>query len=520
VARTFSFRDPLVWLLPALSAGLLYWAYYPIPLPVPNLIGLIPLLAWLDVTVHEGPRAWWKGGLVFGVFLNLTIMHWMYSMLAISWLAVGAYLGLVLMFSLCQALAITILGWLRRRTRWSFVILLPAVWLPMEWLQAQGDLRMTAQHIGHSLAGFPFLIQIADLVGPYGVGALILAVNALGYDVLSGIRASRWKPPTVGLVVLVSLVLVYDAWRWYAPPQSERWATIAIVQPNIPLAVKMDGTTDAWQWSRLEALSREAADEGAELIVWPETARPSPVFHIRSRPASYVMADVADLARETGATFLVGAEYVDDRGGDDYEVYNAAMVVRPDGRLDPIWSAKSYLVPFVEGVPFRSFLGPLLERRRGALRWLAGGFEPGRRGVVLSAGPVRVGASICFEELYFDLQRRQRRAGAQVQVILTNHAWFGSTFFQRYAADVVRSRAIENRTWFARVSNTGISGFVDPLGRYHDEIGLFEKGYAVRKIGLTDASTVYDRVGDLAVLVAALGLTCAVIRAARGRGEG
>ena len=68
-----------------------------------------------------------------------------------------------------------------------------------------------------------------------------------------------------------------------------------------------------------------------------------------------------------------------------------------DGTLDPTWTAKTYLVPFVEGIPFRPILGPILEGKKGALRWLAGGFTPGARGVVLPAAGTKVGATICFE---------------------------------------------------------------------------------------------------------------------------
>ena len=103
-------------------------------------------------------------------------------MLAISFLGAFAYLGLVAVFAAGLSLAVIVLAWMRRRTRWSFAILLPAVWLTLEWVQAQGDLRMTAQHLGQSLGTVPFLVQFADLAGPYGVGLVLLLSNALLYE--------------------------------------------------------------------------------------------------------------------------------------------------------------------------------------------------------------------------------------------------------------------------------------------------------------------------------------------------
>ncbi len=501
--------------LPVVAGVLFYFAYYPLHWLAPNLVGLIPLLSWIDRREEAGPKVWFRGGLVFGAALSLLILHWMRSMLTISWWAVGAYLGLALLFSVCHGLVVLAVAWLRHRTRWSFALVLPAVWIPMEWVQSLGDLRMTAQHVSHTLSGLPFLIQIADLVGPYGVGAALLAANALIYECARGYFRGRWKAPAAALAVLTAAVLGYGGWRWTHPPEEGSSVRVGIVQPNVPLLEKMDSATDDEQAARLESLTRQAAAEGARLIFWPETARPKALIHEADNPRSYAMPDVARLARETGATLVVGVEYVAWRGAEDHEVYNAAMVVHPDGTVDPAWSAKVYLVPFVEGVPIRPLLGPALEGNRGALRWLSGGFEPGRKGVVLPAGPARVGATICFEELYFDLHRRLRNEGATLQAILTNHAWFERTFFQRYAADTVRFRAIENRSWFVRVSNTGISGFVDPLGRFHDEIGLFEEGVRVREVGLCETRTLYDRIGDAVVVLAGLTLACAATVAVR-----
>jgi len=107
-----------------------------------------------------------------------------------------------------------------------------------------------------------------------------------------------------------------------------------------------------------------------------------------------------------------------------------------------------------------------------------------------------LGVSVCYEELFFDLQRSLRNAGARVQAVITNDAWFGTTFFQTYQANTVRLRAIENRSSFVRVANTGISMFVDPLGRDTQRTELLTQEVRVSDVALTDVRTVYDRIGD------------------------
>ena len=373
---------------------------------------------------------------------------------------------------------------------------------PLEWVQAQGDLRMTAQHLGQTLGTVPFLVQFADLTGPYGVGLVLLLSSALLYE---GWRASSRTARVRALAAwgaLIAAVLGYDTWAWTHPPPASGSLRIAFLQPNVPLNLKMDSADDLRQDRLLADLTRKAAAMKAEVVIWPETARPRPLYRRPDRPESFAMPEVQALAKSAGVTIVAGAEYVVVRDKDRYDAYNAVLVVHPDGTLDPTWSAKVYLVPFVEAVPFELVLGPLLSGRGGWARWLGGGFLPGPKRTPLPVAGTKLGVSVCYEELYFDLQRGLRNAGAEVQAVITNDAWFGTTFFQAYQANTVRLRAIENRSSFVRVANTGISMFVDPLGRDAERTELETEEVRVTDVPLTRGRTVYDRIGDLAAWAA------------------
>jgi apolipoprotein N-acyltransferase len=79
-------------------------------------------------------------------------------------------------------------------------------------------------------------------------------------------------------------------------------------------------------------------------------------------------------------------------------------------------------------------------------------------------------------------------------------------------------RAIENRSSFVRVANTGISMFVDPLGRDAERTELLAEEVRVHDVPLTDARTVYDRIGDVAAWAAIAAFAVATIVAwRRGR---
>lgn len=504
-----------LWQLPVLSGVVLALAYLWVPFPILNFVCFIPMLLWIEFNAHRPRRERLEAGFLFGIATYLISLHWMYSMLAFSWLAVLLYVVLASAFAAFAMAGTMLAGWLRRRSGWPFAVLLPLCWIPLEWSRTWGDFRMTADHVANSLAAYPFLIQFADLTGPYGVGAFMLAVNGLAYDIISGWRTARGRRAAAVFITLFGTVLAYDSWAWVRPIGERRLLRVAYVQPNIQLVIKWDSATDAEQWRILERMTREAAEAGAELVFWPETARPNVLVHAPDRPETYAMPDVQQLARDTGTSLVVGSEYEVLEKGKQSEFYNAAFSVHADGQLDPTWTAKTYLVPFVEGVPFKPVLGPLLSGGGGEMRWLGGGFTPGPKARPLPVEDTKVGVLVCYEELYWDLARSLRNAGAGFQAIITNDAWFGRTFFQRYQADTVRMRAIENRCAFVRVANTGISGFVDPLGRYHDRSGLFEERVGVMDIPVTASVTVYDRIGDLVAWLAIAGLTIAVLIARR-----
>jgi len=488
------------WKLPVVAGVVLALGFYPLGLVVPNLIALVPLLVWIDANLDRGWREWRNAGLAFGLTVDLLILNWMLSMLKVSFLGAFAFLGLALLFAAGQTLMVMALAWTRSRTGWPWLVLLPAGWLSLEWLQAQGDIGITAQHLGQTLGSVPFLTQVSDLAGSYGTGALLLASNVLVYEAW---RSRERRLTALGAwVILVAAVLGYDAWAWTHPPASSGTLRISLIQPNVPLDVKGDSDQDEAQSRLLQRLTEQAAKDKPDLIIWPETARPTPIYHRPQAIASYAMPEVQALAKRLQTTIVTGAEYMVARPDGYQDAYNAVFVVHPDGRLDPVWSGKTILVPFVEAVPFRSLLGPLLHDAQGWARWLGGGFLPGPEGVPLPAAGTKVGVTVCFEEMFFDLQRDLRNAGARVQAVITNDAWFGRTYFQYYEANTVRLRAIENRSAFVRVANSGISVFVDPLGRDHLRTKLEEETVRTMEVPLTDVRTLYDRAGDVVAYAA------------------
>jgi apolipoprotein N-acyltransferase len=81
-------------------------------------------------------------------------------------------------------------------------------------------------------------------------------------------------------------------------------------------------------------------------------------------------------------------------------------------------------------------------------------------------------------------------------VNITNDAWFGRSLAPYQHEANLALRAIENRVGIVRAANTGISSYVDPLGRIHGETPLFTAATRTYEAQTTSVRTLYDHLGD------------------------
>ena len=115
----------------------------------------------------------------------------------------------------------------------------------------------------------------------------------------------------------------------------------------------------------------------------------------------------------------------------------------------------------------------------------------------------RIGVAICWESIFPEHVRQLVRRGAQFVVNISNEAWFGKTAAPYQMLSMNVFRAVENKVFVVRCSNTGVSCFIDSNGRVlkrvQDVTGddLFVSGTATENVTLLNSSTFYTRHGDL-----------------------
>ncbi len=551
---------------PLVASGLLLGlAYPPFHLVAPSFLALVPLALWVGRLPRgpEGRREALRGGLLLGLVFHSLLLHWLATALvAHSLLAVPAFLAAVLVLSGLLAAGTAAMHALTDRLAWPVWLAVPVCWTATEWLRAHlGDLSFPWMQLGDSLTGWPRLVGAADVVGSRGLSFWLALVSGLVAEALlrrAPPALERWLPgdgpgaegpaaaggrlawrPAVAALLVVAVPLAYSLHRW-TTLELEPAAEVTVLQPDVAPELKLapDAAADSAGASVARLLGGAAAPEAgrADLVVLPETVVPRAVDapsggggSARSRDGSSGAAGwVTDVAGRLGAPVLFGA--LDERrppGGDGVERRNAVFLRAPDGRRLGRY-AKRRLVPAVETTPFLEAAW-LREGLAGLLGPRFGGLTPGPGPRLLAAGGTRFGVLICYESIFAGLGRGYRERGADVLINVTNDAWFGrdepawrrtSGLYQHPAHLVMR--AVETRTGVVRSANSGVSGVVDPMGRWTRRTELFEPAAFTETVSTTEGRTLYvrwgDVVGGMAALAAALGVVAAALRGRRGRG--
>jgi apolipoprotein N-acyltransferase len=173
------------------------------------------------------------------------------------------------------------------------------------------------------------------------------------------------------------------------------------------------------------------------------------------------------------------------------EWFNSAFLRRADGSIGGRYD-KIVLMPFGEFIPFAS-LFPWLKD----LSPNTGDFQAGGGPVVLPVSETaRVGALICYEDLLAGHVRRTVASGANLLVAITNDAWFGESAALHEHDTLALWRAVENRRYLVRTTNTGLSTVTDPLGRSIARLPTQTATAALARVHILEGTTPYQRFGD------------------------
>ncbi|PIS28979.1 MAG: apolipoprotein N-acyltransferase [Candidatus Marinimicrobia bacterium CG08_land_8_20_14_0_20_45_22] len=522
----FNFRDflgkipSLVWII--LSGLMTFAAFPPSPLGFLASVSLIPFIYAMNKDdFHLGMEK----GFIYGIFLNLGILFWLALNKGTQWYwATLSMASGVLFLSLNYAAIGLIVGIIGRRLGKSVGLLsFPFVWIAIEYLRSFGTLGFTWNNLCYTQAYAVQLIQMANVIGPGGVGFWIVAINVLIYFVLFGNITSRKIPILLSVLFLLFFIPeTYGIFRLKSAGSSaeKRMVHVGIVQPNVDPTRKWDRHSFYDNMQLLHDLTDSVAVKPLDLVVWPETA--TPTFLRQNRRGS--LADIISHITRLNVSLLTGTPDFEWLKEDDYEVFNSTFLLRPNSYEIEDYR-KIQLVPFGEYIPL-SDLFPELEN----LNLGQGNFKAGKTVNVFRV-PLKVDRSVttdttlgfttvvCYESTFPSLIREGAKKGSELLVIVSNDAWFGYMTAPFLHAEISRFRAIENGIPVVRSANTGISLVFDSRGREICRKGFGEKGWLDAVIEQGEPTTPYVRFGDwVAMFCVAISTGLIVVALIKKRG--
>lgn len=430
-------------LLASLSGFLLALSFPKFSLWPLAWIALVPL--FYALCKSKNLKEALAGGLFFGLVFFGFNLFWVTSLFRFAgWWAVTAWAALAV-FQTLFILLLVLLSWVMGRR--SRAIMVPILWVAIEWLRAQGPFGVTAGDLGYSQAHCLPLIQIASFSTVYGVSFLVVFFNAALAELF--IDRKRWLFPAAALLLIAASCL----YGFYAPrPLSlAPLPKLALIQPNINQFDKMNPRLVGQVYDIHQSLTRQAAAARPGIIVWPETSVFTYLLH-----DPVLLPRVKQLAKDTNAWLVIGTPHYDDQG----KAYNSLVSISPSGEIVSVYN-KERLVPFGEYLPFRTLLFPFLK----GTGYFESTFSSDPNPQPVYAGRYKIAAAICFESTFPGLIKRRAGKDAGFILTVTNDGWFDDSAapYQHWESGIFR--AIENRAYFVQVGNTGFSGVIDPYGR-------------------------------------------------------
>ena len=417
--------------------------------------------------------------------------------------------GIAILFCvlLCAYQALQIVLWallLRQAGRslpWGWAALI--VWMAVEFTWPM----LFPNYYGNSQYRFTTLVQIADLGGVLLVSALVVAINSGLYETLAHWLTGRRRLAAINLAVVVGLFASAVAYGLFRVPQVEsrmafaRKLKVSLVQANLWLDRK--GKSPAEDVRTHRELSQSAEEQGAQLIVWPETSFPYRI-HDGARDLQAAVLDYLRTPHILGASTLV------KEGGRRW-LRNSGYLINGQGQVQGRYD-KQYLLAFGEYLPFGQDFPWLY-----SLSPYSGRYTRGTSNQAVRIGDLVLGINICYEDIISSHIHTLMQGYPHLLVNITNDAWFGETNEPLIHLALATFRCVEHHRAMARGTNTGISAFIDPLGRIMEQSRINEQALLIRDLPLMEGRTVFGATGQWVGWLALLGMGATLLAARRRR---
>lgn len=448
-------------------------------------------------------------GMCFFMAFGLVTFSWFWQLYPLDYMGftagealvvvLAAHIGLSLIQAVVSSFIFVMWGLCRKNNftfshPFIFSIYTGCAWVINEWLQSVSWAGVPWGRL--ALTQFSFLpaVQSASFLGSYLVTFIIVFVNCAIATALICKRCIR-RYLAVSAAAVFALNILFGAIRIAVTESALKdgdKVRVAAVQGNITTDEKWNSRLDS-VLKRYRDLSVEAAEDGAKLILWPETA-----VNYDISTSNKIAVSLEETSGICNAELLCGVFQTEDNN-----LYNVIRYVTPsDGIDNKTIYKKQHLVPFGEYVPgeeiIRKICPPLAE-----LSPIDYPVSAGNSSAVIKTSVGKVSCLICFDSIYGELALKGVRDGGELICISTNDSWFDGSAAQHQHNTHAALRAIECGRYVLRAANTGISSIITPTGRVTDSLEYGNTGYITGEVCFIDSMTPYAVLGSIAVPISA-----------------
>jgi apolipoprotein N-acyltransferase len=491
-----------------LSGVMLGISYPPIPLPFLSFFAFIPFFYVIEKkeTLTSLNRFTYLTLFIF----NLITLYWVGSWTkeADTFLMVSG--AALLFFNPFFYLIVPTLYYFSKKSfgKKIALFLFPFYWVTFEYLYSLTDARFPWLTLGNCLPYFNTFIQIADLVGVYGLSLIILFINIFIYLSIKELKQKKKIDNRFALAAaaLFFVVMGYGVIRINSFKISDEKIKVGLIQPNLNPWDKWKAGSIDDQLNQYLELSERAINHGAKLIIWPESALP--VYLLSGNYEN----EVERIHRFVGAknVFLMTGmpdvnfyfnknespkDAKETKSGVLYTSYNSILPFTPFN-LNVQKYGKIKLVPFGEHVPFVEelpFLGDFIKWEVGISSWNVGKHQTVFDLNGVENFPIKVGGVVCIESIYPEFVAGFVQRNANLIVVVTNDSWYGNSSGPYQHKEISVLRAVENRRTLVRAANGGVTCIIDPLGRTIESTKLFTRDILVGDASIEKDLTIYSR---------------------------
>ena len=409
-----------------------------------------------------------------------------------------------------------------------------------EYLKTKGFLGFSYGVTAYTQWNNPLLIQITDIIGPYGFSAFILFCSAFITSIILKLKDRRryfyekhidsvekvqgsnitnylQEKKLQNLFSLNGTAILFAVWsvlflafvvygkiKVNKPDNCNSIKVVAIQSNESPWKNGIDEQTKDIQ--RLISLTDEALElnPDVKIIVWPETAVvPAIVYNYEEKKDErrYELVNLLlNYINSKEATFVIGNGHKVKSLKPVLDVYNSALVFTPGKNVIPptpkVYS-KMKLVPFSESFPYSKYF-PNFYRfllKKNTHMW-----TPGNKIEIFKLDDLFFSTPICFEDTFPDVCRKMAGMGSRCFINLSNDSWSKSEACQNQHLAMAIFRCVENGVPAVRSTTSGQTCIINKNGKITEICTPFASSYVVGNVFVVpqyEKGTLYNKIGDV-----------------------